>query len=140
LRRASPLQYNHSSRPIAAAGKSGAVRERCPMAARAKSSVLRRILVQTDCAFWCIHDHLDVLAYLALPTLVSLLAGALGLVWMWRPWELPIAANLLIVGLLVPFLALVIFTALPLPCVVFAWQAAGGRVATAKECFSLCHR
>ena len=40
--------------------------------ARPKTSLLRRILVQTDCAFWCIHDHLDVLAYLGLPTLAAL--------------------------------------------------------------------
>jgi hypothetical protein len=97
-------------------------------------------LVQTDCAFWCIHDHLDVLAFLAMPTLVALLCTALGLVWMWRTWEFPIVVNVLIAGWLVPFLALLLFTALPLPCVVFAWKAADGEVASAGECFAWCNR
>ena len=108
--------------------------------ARPKTSLLRRILVQTDCAFWCIHDHLDVLAYLGLPTLVALLTGAMVLVGVWRTWELPIVAQVLIAGVLVPFLMLFIFTALPLPCAVFAWKAAGGETATASECLTWCRR
>jgi hypothetical protein len=88
---------------------------------RPRTSVLRRILVQTDCAFWCIHDHVDVLAILGLPTLLALICGALALVGIWRTWDLPLVANFLIAGLIVPFLALLIFTALPLPCAVFAW-------------------
>ncbi len=109
--------------------------------ARAKTSLLRRILVQTDCAFWCIHDHLDVLAYLALPTLAALLTGALVLVGVWRTWDFPVAVDVLIAGLLVPFLLLCVFTMLPLPCAVFAWKAALGEPATASECFSQCwHR
>jgi hypothetical protein len=108
--------------------------------ARPKTSLLRRILVQTDCAFWCIHDHLDVLAYLGLPTLVALLTSALVLVGVWHTWDFPAVVHVLIAGLLVPFLALFIFTALPLPCAVFAWKAAGGEAATAPECFSWCQR
>ena len=108
--------------------------------ARPKTSLLRRILVQTDCAFWCIHDHLDVLAYLGLPTLAALLTGALVLVGVWRTWDFPAVVDVLIAGVLVPFLALFIFTALPLPCAVFAWKAAGGEAATAGECFAWCRR
>ena len=57
--------------------------------ARPKTSILRRILLQTDCGFWCIHDHLDVLAFLGLPTLAVVLVSALGLVGVWRAFELP---------------------------------------------------
>jgi len=105
-----------------------------------RTSVLRRILVQTDCAFWCIHDHVDVLAYLGLPTLAALVTSALALVGMWRTWEFPAVVSFLIAALLVPFLALFIFTALPLPCAVFAWKTAGGEAATVGECFSFCRR
>jgi hypothetical protein len=108
--------------------------------ARPKTSVLRRILVQTDCAFWCIHDHVDVLAYLGLPTLAAVLTSGLMLVGMWRTWELPALVNFAIATVLVPFVTLFIFTALPLPCAVFAWKTAGGEAATAKECFSFCRR
>ncbi len=108
--------------------------------ARPKTSLLRRILVQTDCAFWCIHDHLDVLAYLGLPTLAALLTGSLVLIGVWRTWDIPVVGQVLIAGLLVPFLVLLLFTALPLPCAVFAWKAAGGETATALECFSWCRR
>ena len=101
--------------------------------ARPKTSLLRRILVQTDCAFWCIHDHLDVLAYLGLPTLAALLTGALVLVGIWRTWDFPAVVHVLIAGVLVPFLLLFIFTALPLPCAVFAWKTAGGEAATAPS-------
>src|SRR5437870_2235383 len=72
--------------------------------ARPKTSLLRRILVQTDCAFWCIHDHLDVFAYLGLPTLVALLTSALVLVGVWRTWDFPVVVNILIAAGLVPFL------------------------------------
>jgi hypothetical protein len=108
--------------------------------ARPKTSVLRRILVQTDCSFWCIHDHLDVLAYLGLPTLAALVTSSLVLVGVWRTWEFPVALNIVLVGLVVPFLALVVFTAFPLPCAVFAWKAASGETATVGECFSFCWR
>jgi hypothetical protein len=108
--------------------------------ARPKTSILRRILVQTDCAFWCIHDHLDVLGYLALPTLAVLLASSLAVVGIWRSWDFPPVVDFLIAGMLVPFLALVIFTTLPLPCAVFAWKAADGEVVTAGECLSWCRR
>jgi hypothetical protein len=108
--------------------------------ARPRTSAVRRILVQTDCSFWCIHDHLDVLAYLGLPTLATLLFSALALVGIWRTWEFPVVVSVLVAGLLAPFLAFLVFTALPLPCAVFAWKAAGGEVATVRECFSFCRR
>ena len=78
--------------------------------------------------------------YLGLPTLAALLTGALVLVGVWRTWDFPAVVHVLIAGVLVPFLALFIFTALPLPCAVFAWKAAGGEAATAGECFSWCRR
>ena len=66
--------------------------------ARPKTSLLRRILVQTDCAFWCIHDHVGVIAYLALPTLAALVIGALVLVGIWRTWDFPVAGRFLDCG------------------------------------------
>jgi hypothetical protein len=108
--------------------------------ARPKTSWFRRILVQTDCAFWCIHDHLDVLGYLGLPTLAALLTSGLALVGTWRTWDFPLVVDFLIAGVVVPFLGLLIFTVLPLPCAVFAWKTAGGKPATVGECFSWCRR
>jgi hypothetical protein len=105
-----------------------------------KKSILRRILVQTDCAFWCIHDHLDVLAYLGLPTLAVLIASALAVVGMWRTWDFPPLVDFIAGGLVLPFLSLCIFTALPLPCAVFAWKAALGEKATVGDCFAFCRR
>lgn len=106
--------------------------------ARPKTSLVRRILVQTDCGFWCIHDHVVAIAYLALPTLVALVASALGLVWMWRTWDLPTWVDLVIGGGVVPFLLLFIFSALPLPCAVFAWKTAQGESSTVGECYRYC--
>ncbi len=106
--------------------------------ARAKTSLFRRILVQADCSFWCIHDHLDVLGYLALPTLGALVATTLALVAVWRTWEFPAGVNFLIAAVVCPFLALFIFTVFPLPCAVFAWKAACGEEATARDCFAYC--
>jgi hypothetical protein len=97
-------------------------------------------LVQTDCAFWCIHDHVDVLAYLGLPTLIALLSSALVLVGIWRSRDLPIPINVAIAAGLVPFLLLFICSVLPLPCAVFAWKTACGETATAGECYSFCRR
>ena len=108
--------------------------------ARPKTSILRRILVQTDCAFWCIHDHLDVLAYLGIPTLIGVLATALAVIGMWRTWDFPPVVDFLVGSMLFPFLALCIFTALPLPCAVFAWKSANGETATVRECFAWCGR
>jgi hypothetical protein len=105
-----------------------------------KKSLLRRILVQTDCAFWCIHDHLDVLAYLSLPTLGVLVAAALAVVGAWRSWDFPPLVDFIFGSLALPFLGLCIFTALPLPCAVFAWKAALGEKAAAGECFAFCGR
>jgi hypothetical protein len=106
--------------------------------ARPKTSLMRRILVQTDCAFWCIHDHLDVLAFLGLPTLGVLLASALALVGVWRTWDFSPVIDFVAAGVVIPFLALCIFTVLPLPCAVFAWKAADGERATVAECFAFC--
>jgi hypothetical protein len=108
--------------------------------ARPKKSLLRRILVQTDCAFWCIHDHLDVLAYLILPTLAAVVTTALLFVAMFRAWHLPGPVIFLIASTIVPFATLLIFTVLPLPCAVFAWKTANGQPATVAECFSWCWR
>jgi hypothetical protein len=109
--------------------------------ARPKTSLFRRILVQADCSFWCIHDHLDVLGFLGLPTLAALIVTALALVGIWRTWEFPVVVNVLIGGVVCPFLALFIFTACPLPCAVFAWKAAcGEEKPTAGECFAWCLR
>ena len=121
------LQYNRVARvDRGSAPGHGDVDGEGVVMARPERSVLRRILVQADCAFWCIHDHLDVLAYLGLPTLVALLAGAMGLVGVWRTWDLPGLVDFLLAGVVVPFAVLFIFTALPLPCAVFAWKAAEG--------------
>ena len=90
--------------------------------------------------FWCIHDHLDVLAYLGLPTLITLLTSSLAMVGIWRSWDFPPEVDFLIAGLVCPFLGLFIFTALPLPCAVFAWKAAVGESASVGECFSWCRR
>jgi hypothetical protein len=108
--------------------------------ARPKTSLLRRILVQTDCAFWCIHDHVEVLAYLGLPTLAALVTTALVVVGAWRTWDFPLVIDFLILGFVVPFVVLFIFTALPLPCAVFAWKTACGETATVGECFAWCGR
>ena len=108
--------------------------------ARRKKSLVRRILVQTDCGFWCIHDHLDVLAFLGLPTLGVLVAGALAAVGVWRTWEFSVGINVLAAVFVLPFLALWIFTVLPLPCAVFAWKIAGGERPTAGECFAFCRQ
>jgi hypothetical protein len=108
--------------------------------ARPKTSLFRRILAKTDCAFWCIHDHVDVLAYLGLPTLAALLTSSLLLVGIWRTWDFPVVIDVVILGMFFPFLGLFIFTLLPLPCSVFAWQAASGETATAAECFAWCWR
>jgi hypothetical protein len=108
--------------------------------ARPKTSLFRRILTKTDCAFWCIHDHLDVLAYLGLPTLAALVSSSLVLVGIWRTWDFPVVIDVVILGMVFPFLGLFIFTLLPLPCTVFAWKTAGGETATAGECFAWCLR
>ena len=79
-------------------------------------------------------------------------------IWACRRWACCSPARLWLVGSLAhlglpaggrrpwpracvfPFLALCIFTALPLPCAVFAWKTAGGETATVGECFALCRR
>ncbi|MHB1561015.1 MAG: hypothetical protein ACYC61_26475 [Isosphaeraceae bacterium] len=108
--------------------------------ARPRRSLIRRIFVQTDCAFWCIHDNIGVLAYLGLPTLVALVVGALAMVGVWRTWDFPLGIDFLIAGVLAPWVGLMIFWVLPLPCAVFAWKAACGEEATVAECFAWCGR
>lgn len=107
---------------------------------RPKTSMPRRLLIQSDRAFWCIHDNLDVLGWTALPTLAALLASGLLMVTIWRTWEVPAGMNVLLGCLAIPFAALMIFTALPLPCAVFAWKAADGEGASARDCFAFCWR
>ena len=96
--------YNTStaSRRIRAGGEARRGWKATCLMARPKTSILRRILVQTDCAFWCIHDHLDVLAYLGLPTLAALLASALALVGIWRTWDFPPVVDFLAAGVALP--------------------------------------
>ena len=48
--------------------------------------------------------------------------------------------DFLAASLVAPVLALCIFTALPLPCAVFAWKSANGETATIPECFAWCWR
>jgi hypothetical protein len=109
--------------------------------ARAKTPLFRRILVQADCAFWCIHDHLDVLGFLGLPTLAAVVGAALALIGIWRTWDLPVGVNILIGAVVCPFLAMLIFTVFPLPCAVFAWKAARGEEqASARDCIIYCLR
>jgi hypothetical protein len=105
-----------------------------------EKSLLRRALVKSDCAFWCIHDHLDVLAVLALPTLAAVLSTAMVLTAAWSFQDFSPLTNYILISIVVPFLMLLIFTALPLPCSVFAWKAAGGEDATARDCFAFCAR
>lgn len=105
-----------------------------------EKSLLRRALVKSDCAFWCIHDHLDVLAVLALPTLAAVLSTTMALAAAWTFRDFDPLTNYALLAIVVPFLMLLIFTALPLPCAVFAWKAASGEVATARECLAFCAR
>ncbi len=108
--------------------------------ARRKKSLARRILIQTDCAFWCIHDHVTELFYLALPTLIAIVSGALALIGLMRSSDLPPFVTFLLGGFLVPFFTLVSFTALPLPCAVLAWKTARGEPASVGECYAWCGR
>ncbi|WP_165075812.1 hypothetical protein [Paludisphaera rhizosphaerae] len=105
-----------------------------------KTSMWRRVFVQIDCAFWCIHDHLDVLGWLALPTLATLITSGVLIVQIWRNWDIPVGLNVLLGWLVIPFLALMVFTVLPLPCAVFAWKLADGETASVGECFAWCGR
>lgn len=106
--------------------------------ARRKISPLRRVLIQTDRAFWCVHDHLNVLSILSLPTFAAILLGSLAIIGVTATLELRIEAKIFIGAILSPFLALFVFTAFPLPCAVFAWKAARGETATVGECFAYC--
>jgi hypothetical protein len=108
--------------------------------ARQGTSRARRTLVQTDRAFWCIHEHLEAMVFLGLPTLAALLLAGLALVALWRAWELPGWLNFLLATVPIPLLALLIFTVLPLPAAVFAWRRAVGETATVGECYVWCRR
>ena len=105
--------------------------------ARSKRSLFQRVLVQTDCAFWCIHDNLSTIGLLALPTLGVVVALGLGLIQVLRTWNLETDLNVLLVFASFPVLAFC-FTLLPLPCAVFAWRAVEGQTATVGECFGWC--
>jgi hypothetical protein len=106
--------------------------------ARKKTSLVERTVVQIDRAFWCIHDHLDVMVPLGLPTCLAMFFVALVLVGIWQTWTLPGWMNYLLIAIVVPELALLIFTVLSLPCAVFAWRRASGEVPTARQCFAAC--
>lgn len=108
--------------------------------ARKKTSLVERTLVQVDRAFWCIHENLDVLAPLGLPTVGAVILVAVGLVAVFRTWDLPGWADYLIFAVAVPFVGLIIFTVLSLPCAVYAWRRARGEEATAGDCFAFCLR
>src|SRR5262249_22484558 len=71
--RARELEYRHRGErsPAVAEPRSRRGWRATRFMARPRTSILRRLLVQTDCAFWCIHDHLDVLAFLGFPTLAG---------------------------------------------------------------------
>jgi hypothetical protein len=108
--------------------------------AREQASLVGRTFVQVDRAFWCIHEHLDVMVPLALPTLGAMAAAAVILIGVWRTWELPGWADFLIGAVALPWVALIVFTVLPLPGAVFAWGQAGGQTLTPRECFAWCGR
>lgn len=106
--------------------------------AAAEKSLMRRSLIQSDIAFWCIHEHLDVLAVLGLPTLIAVLSGALGMAAVWSFWDFSPFTNYVLAAIVIPFVLLWIFTVLPLPCAVFAWKTARGESPTARACFGFC--
>lgn len=106
--------------------------------ARRKISPLRRILIQTDRAFWCVHDHLNVLSILSLPTFAAILLGSLAIIGVPAIFDLPAEAKVFIVAFVSPLFALFVFTLFPLPCAVFAWKAASGESASVGECFAYC--
>lgn len=108
--------------------------------ARRKTSPLRRVLIQTDRAFWCVHDHLNVLSILSIPTFAAILLGLPALIGVSATWELPAEAKLFMGVVVLPFWAIFVFTTFPLPCAVFAWKAARGESATVGECFAFCLR
>jgi hypothetical protein len=108
--------------------------------ARSKRSFVDRTFRQMDLAFWCMHEHLPQLAVLALPTVAAtaVLAGIIAVVI--RTWQLPIVFNVILYSTVYPIAALTIVTLGPLPCAVFAWHRAAGRVVTPRECFRFCGR
>lgn len=108
--------------------------------AREKVSLVGRTLVQVDRAFWCIHDQLEPIVVLSLPTLAAMALAALAIVGVWRTWELPGWMGFVWTVVILPWLALLLFTVLPLPVAVFAWQRASGQSATVRECFAACWR
>jgi hypothetical protein len=91
-----------------------------------------------DLAFWCLHEYFPQLAVLALPTIAgtALMAGIIAGVI--RTWNLPFIFNYILYSMFYPISALTIVTMGPLPCAVFAWHRAAGRVATPQECFQQC--
>jgi hypothetical protein len=92
-----------------------------------------------DLAFWCLHEHLPQLAVLALPTVAAAASLAAIIAIVIRTWELPIVINFGLYGVVYPVAALSIVTLGPVPCAVFAWHRAAGRVVTPRECFEHCN-
>jgi len=105
-----------------------------------RTSIFRQVLVRTDCAFWCIHDHPGPLAFLALPTLIAVILIAISLIGVYRTWGPGGWAGYEAGVIVVPFLALVVFSIFPMPCVVYAWRVAEGQTPTVGECFAECRR
>src|SRR6516165_9383266 len=105
-----------------------------------KTSLTRRTLVQIDRAFWCIHDHLNAMLPLGLPTLAAVTLAAILFLVAWRTWDFSNGLLILLFGIVIPLVGLTIFTVLPLPCAVFAWRRVNGEAPTVGECFSFCRQ
>jgi hypothetical protein len=106
--------------------------------ARSKRSLVERSFRQMDLSFWCMHEHLPQLALLALPTVagVALLSATILLVV--RNWELPFLLNYVLYSVVYPTAALMVVTLGPVPCAVFAYHRAAGRVSAPRECLTEC--
>src|SRR5438874_2360466 len=107
---------------------------------REKPSLVGRTLVQVDRAFWCIHEHLEAMVPLGLPTLAAMAVVAVALTVAWRTWELPGWVNFLVIAVALPWVGMLLFTLLPLPGAVFAWRLACGETPSPRECFAWCGR
>lgn len=108
--------------------------------AREKPSLVARTLVQIDRAFWCIHEHPDVLVPLGMPTAIAVVLLALALAGVYQTWVLPGWVEYLLFAVAIPMAGLFLFTVFSLPCAVFAWRRACGEIATARECYAACAR
>jgi hypothetical protein len=103
-----------------------------------KASLAGRAVVQVDRAFWCIHEHLDDIFLLALPAIVAIVPATGICVLILRTWELPPWVQVIVMGVVGPWLFLSIFTVFLLPSAVFGWQQASGVAISPRECFAWC--